>query len=124
MGNIIVGIIFIIGGLSGQLVLRGTNSSAALVVLGIFLIGRGIFKLKTAADGGEEIVKKEEVCNVVDEKMVVYNKSHESLGVLSELEIDTRIVIDMSSDFGRFYQIKLPDGQTGYILKRSKFMKA
>jgi len=37
MGNILIGIAFIIGGASGSCVLRGTNSSGALIVVGIGL---------------------------------------------------------------------------------------
>ena len=46
MGNIIIGIIFVIGGLSGELVLMGTNSPEALVGVGALLIAVGAFKLK------------------------------------------------------------------------------
>jgi threonine/homoserine/homoserine lactone efflux protein len=42
MGNIIGGIICIIAGLSGQFVLIGTNSSAALVVVGVGLLIWGL----------------------------------------------------------------------------------
>lgn len=45
MWNIIIGIIFIFGGLSGQLVLRGTNSSGALVVVGVGLVIWGGVKM-------------------------------------------------------------------------------
>jgi hypothetical protein len=38
MGNIIFGIIFIIGGASGYLVLIGTNSSEALIVVGVGMV--------------------------------------------------------------------------------------
>jgi len=38
MGNIIFGIVFIIGGLSGQLALLGTNSPTALAVVGAGMI--------------------------------------------------------------------------------------
>jgi len=47
MGNVFIGIFFIIGGLSGEFVLRGTNSSALLVVVGIGLVIWGIYKLNT-----------------------------------------------------------------------------
>ena len=124
MWNIIIGIAFIIGGLSGHFVLRGTNSSVGLVIFGVILVIAGIFKISKATDDTVEIVKKEEEVKVIDEKMVVYNKSHESLGILKELEIETRIIVDFSSDFGRFYQVKLAEGQTGYILKQSKFKKS
>ncbi len=45
MVKIIIGLVMVVGGLSGQLTLRGTNSSAALVVLGVILIGWGILRL-------------------------------------------------------------------------------
>ena len=45
MGNIIVGIVFIIGGLSGQLVLIGTDSGPALAVFGGGLVIWGIIKM-------------------------------------------------------------------------------
>lgn len=45
MISIIIGIVMLIGGLSGQLVLRGTNSSVALVVVSIIVIIRGIYQM-------------------------------------------------------------------------------
>lgn len=50
MGNIVWGIIWIIAGLSGQFVLIGTNSSAALVAVGIGLV---IWGLVQAGKKGE-----------------------------------------------------------------------
>ena len=50
IGNIIVGIVFIIGGLSGQLVLIGTNSGGLLAAAGVGLIIWGVIKMST--DGG------------------------------------------------------------------------
>ncbi len=38
MWNVIIGIVFIVGALSGQMVLRGTESSNALAVLGVVLV--------------------------------------------------------------------------------------
>lgn len=53
MRHIIIGILFVVGGLSGQLALIGTNSSGALVVVGFGLAGWGIFKMVRAkADSG------------------------------------------------------------------------
>lgn len=43
--NIIIGIIFIVGGLSGKLVLLGTHSGPALAVLGGGLIVLGLFRM-------------------------------------------------------------------------------
>ena len=38
MINIVIGIIFVVGGLSGKLVLIGTDSSVAIIVLGVGLL--------------------------------------------------------------------------------------
>ncbi|HEY3963518.1 MAG TPA: hypothetical protein VGM05_03110 [Planctomycetaceae bacterium] len=38
MWNIVIGIVFIVGGLSGKLALRGTESGPALAVLGGVLV--------------------------------------------------------------------------------------
>ncbi len=43
--NIIIGIIFIVGGLSGHLALIGTGSGVALAVLGLVLVGLGTYRL-------------------------------------------------------------------------------
>jgi hypothetical protein len=45
MIKIIIGVVFIIGGLSGNLVLIGTNSGAALAGLGAVMVVWGIVNL-------------------------------------------------------------------------------
>lgn len=45
MWNIIIGVVMIIGGATGKLALIGTQSSAALVVLGFVLVGWGVFQI-------------------------------------------------------------------------------
>lgn len=45
MISILLGIFAIIGGLTGSFVLRGTDSSGALIVVGVVMIGRGIYQL-------------------------------------------------------------------------------
>lgn len=45
MWNIVIGIAFIIGGLSGKLALRGTESGPALAVLGGVLLIWGIVQV-------------------------------------------------------------------------------
>lgn len=52
MISIIIGIIMIIGGLSGKLVLIGTNSGVALAVLGAVLVVWGIIKTVRRRQGG------------------------------------------------------------------------
>ena len=43
--NIIIGIVFIIGGLTGNLALRGTHSGPGLAVVGGVLVLLGIFRM-------------------------------------------------------------------------------
>jgi hypothetical protein len=43
--NIVLGLIFIVGGMSGKLVLRGTHSGEALAVFGVILLALGAFRL-------------------------------------------------------------------------------
>jgi hypothetical protein len=43
--NIIIGLVFIVGGLSGSLVMIGTQSGVALAVLGVVLVGLGAFRV-------------------------------------------------------------------------------
>jgi hypothetical protein len=46
MSSIIIGLVFIVGGLSGNLALIGTNSGTALAVVGVLLVGRGIYRIR------------------------------------------------------------------------------
>ena len=46
VSSIIFGLVFIVGGLSGTLALIGTNSGTALAVVGVFLVGRGIWRIR------------------------------------------------------------------------------
>ena len=46
MSSIIIGLVFIVGGLSGSLTLVGTNSGTALAVVGLLLVGRGIYRIR------------------------------------------------------------------------------
>lgn len=43
--NIVIGVVFIIGGLTGKMVFIGTQSGTALVVVGGVIILLGIFRL-------------------------------------------------------------------------------
>ena len=60
MGKIIVGILFIIGGASGEFVLRGTNSPEALIVVGFILVIIGIVQIvsKKKKKNHQLLVKK------------------------------------------------------------------
>ena len=46
MSSVIIGLIFIVGGLSGRLALIGTNSGIALAVVGVLILGRGIYRIR------------------------------------------------------------------------------
>ncbi len=43
--NIIIGLVFILGGLSGKLVMKGTQSGGALAVIGVVLLGVGAYRM-------------------------------------------------------------------------------
>ena len=46
--NIVIGGVFVAGGLSGRLVFIGTNSGALLAVIGLGLVGLGIYRIANA----------------------------------------------------------------------------
>jgi hypothetical protein len=43
--NIVIGVIFVIGGLTGRLALIGTNSGPAIAVVGGLLIAFGVYRM-------------------------------------------------------------------------------
>ncbi len=43
--NIIIGLVFVVGGLSGKLAFRGTQSGGLLAVVGAGLIGLGVYRM-------------------------------------------------------------------------------
>lgn len=45
MWNIVIGLVMIIGGLSGNLALRGTNNSGLLAGLGGLLLAYGVYQI-------------------------------------------------------------------------------
>ncbi|QVL30114.1 hypothetical protein KIH39_14750 [Telmatocola sphagniphila] len=49
--NIIIGIVFVAGGLSGNLVLKGTSSGPGIAIVGGILILVGIFRLARGSRG-------------------------------------------------------------------------
>jgi hypothetical protein len=49
--NIIIGVVFIVGGLTGRLALIGTNSGPALAVLGVVLIVVGVVRMVRSGQG-------------------------------------------------------------------------
>lgn len=45
MISIIIGLVMIIGGLTGKLVFIGTNSGGLLALVGVFVLGRGVHRI-------------------------------------------------------------------------------
>jgi hypothetical protein len=43
--NIVIGVVFIVGGLTGNLALRGTESGSAIAVIGVGLVIFGIYRV-------------------------------------------------------------------------------
>ncbi|MBL8953740.1 MAG: hypothetical protein JNK82_23395 [Myxococcaceae bacterium] len=43
--SIIIGVVMVIGGLSGKLVMRGTESGGALALVGGIVLGIGVFRI-------------------------------------------------------------------------------
>ena len=52
--NIIIGLVFIAGGLSGKLAIIGTNNGAFLAIAGGVLIIWGVYRLKRARSASSE----------------------------------------------------------------------
>lgn len=52
MYNIVIGVLFIIGGLSGKMVLKGTDSSMGLALVGFLIAGWGVFQMMDAPKPG------------------------------------------------------------------------
>ena len=57
MWNILIGIVFIVGGLSGKLALIGTNNGEALAALGAGLLIWGVVQLVRAKKAQAPVAK-------------------------------------------------------------------
>ena len=51
--NVIIGLLLVVGGLSGKFVLLGTNSSVLLAVFGGAIAGLGVYRLVKGRGDGE-----------------------------------------------------------------------
>ncbi|PYS93374.1 MAG: hypothetical protein DMF64_04995 [Acidobacteria bacterium] len=118
IGNIIVGIVFIIGGLSGQLVLIGTNSGELLAVVGVGLIVLGVIKI--AKGGGSAQRPKIKIGNqaVVRQEAVVYTAQDSHSQPLTKLGAGSRVAVVAAAETNDvlWVRVKLSDGQQGYML--------
>ena len=50
--NLIIGGVMVVGGLSGNLVLKGTQSGGGLALVGLVLIGVGVYRMANNKPGG------------------------------------------------------------------------
>jgi hypothetical protein len=119
VGNIIVGIVFIIGGLSGQLVLIGTNSGGLLAAAGVGLIIWGIIKM---ASGGGAAAARPKITTgsqaIVNQEAVVYSQMDSQSARVTKLEPGSKVEVVSASEVNdvQWVNVKLPEGQQGYIL--------
>jgi len=119
IGNIIVGIVFIIGGLSGQLVLIGTNSGGLLAAAGVGLIIWGVIKMST--DGGatpaHPKIKPGDQA-VVNQEAVVYTAMDSLSPAVTKISPGTKVEVVAAQETNdvQWVGVKLPEGQQGYIL--------
>jgi len=51
--NVIIGLLLVVGGLSGKFVLLGTNSSVLLAIFGGAIAGLGVYRLVKGRGDGE-----------------------------------------------------------------------
>lgn len=118
LGNVIVGIVFIIGGLSGQLVLIGTNSSGLLVVVGVGLIIWGVINLAKGDEAPAHPKMKIGDQAVVSQEAVVYTDKDSHSPSVTKLAPGSKVEIVTTSETGDvlWLGVKLPDGQQGFIL--------
>src|SRR5207237_639208 len=100
VGNIIVGIVFIIGGLSGQLVLIGTNSGGLLAAAGVGLIIWGIIKM--SAGGGSSASDRPKIIPgvqaVVNQEAVVYSQTDSQSAPVTKLAPGSKVQVVSASE--------------------------
>jgi len=119
IGNIIVGIVFIIGGLSGQLVLIGTNSGGLLAAAGVGLIIWGVIKMSTdggAAPAHPKIKPGDQA--VVNQEAVVYTAMDSLSPAVTKISPGTKVEVVAAQETNdvQWVGVKLPEGRQGYIL--------
>ncbi|HEY0547767.1 MAG TPA: hypothetical protein VGC91_20475 [Pyrinomonadaceae bacterium] len=117
--NIIIGIVFIIGGLSGNLVLRGTGSGGLLAVVGVGLIILGIVRMtKGSGDAPAHARMKAGRKAVALNETVVYKERDSKSQPLIKLAPGNEIEIVEASEINdvQWVCVKLLDGRQGYVL--------
>lgn len=120
--NIIIGIVFIVGGLSGGLVLRGTGSGGALAVVGVILIVVGIVRLAKGGGGSGDAPAHPRMRAggkaVVQSETVVYRERDSKSQGIAKLAPGSEVGIVEASEINdvQWVCVKLIDGQQGYVL--------
>jgi len=126
MGKIIIGIVFIIGGLSGTLVLRGTNSGAALAAVGFGMLIWGIIQMVTGDKQEEEEIKPDADENLVKIFQILINKE-----ALSQEEVYKKLgdfidgLISNIKKMDEYYKVMrtMKEIETKNILPSSEYQK-
>jgi len=119
--NIIVGIGFVIGGLTGNMALRGTNSGGLLAVVGVGLIILGIFRMMKGDGGGEAPARAKMRAGskaVANSETVVYSGRDSKSQPLTKLAPGNEVEVVESSEVNdvQWVCVKLIDGKQGYVL--------
>ena len=119
IGNIIVGVLFIVGGLSGQFVLIGTNSGELLAVVGVGLIVLGLIRMATGGGSATERPRiKAGSQATVKQEAVVYTEMDSHSPPITKLASGSKVEIVASSETNDvlWVSVKLSDGRQGYML--------
>lgn len=120
--NIIIGIVFVIGGLTGNMALRGTNSGGLLAVVGVGLIILGIFRMAKGSGGGGEAPARAKMRAgnkaVANSETVVYSDRDSKSQPVIKLAPGNEVEIVESSEINdvQWVRVKLIDGKQGYVL--------
>lgn len=123
MRQLIVGFLFIVGGLSGQLVFIGTNSSGLLIGVGVVLLFWGAFEMVMSGRSPQR--QKIQIAQqpgrktrTADEKAKVYQAADSKSPVLAELKEGDEIVplTYAEVDGVDWLKVKLPDEREGFFL--------
>ena len=116
MRQLIFGVVFIVGGLTGQLVFVGTNSGLFLAGVGVLLVIWGVVDLVRGNSSPERSHLKVGDRAIVNGTLV-YSQMNSQSKSLAKLNSGDRVDIlgVEERDDMVWLRVKAPDGQEGYI---------
>jgi cytochrome c biogenesis factor len=118
IGNIVFGLVFIVGGLSGKLVFIGTNSGELLAAVGVGLLIFGIAQMSKSGDEAPERPRvKAGDQAVVNQEAVAYTEMDSRSAPVTTLASGSKVqIVEVTESKDVVWlRIALPDGQQGYI---------